>query len=62
MPILIENLERSKALELIKLNKFIVTKIDKVVIYDSDTYEECGFLPITLLKTETREANEIISI
>ena len=31
-------------------------------MYDSDTYEECGQLPITLLKTETREANEIISI
>ena len=39
-----------------------MTKIDKVTMYDSETYQECGQLPITLLKTETREANEIISI
>ena len=57
-----ENLEKSKAIELEHLNKFLVTKVDKVTMYDSDTYEECGQLPITLLKTETREANEIISI
>ena len=57
-----ENLEKSKAIELEHLNKFLVTKVDKVTMYDSDTYEECGQLQITLLKTETREANEIISI
>jgi len=47
--ILTENLEKSKALELEHLNKFIVTKTDKVTMYDSETYEECGSLPITLL-------------
>ena len=52
-----ENLENSKAIELETINKFLVTKIDKVIMYDSHTYEECGELPITLLKTETREAN-----
>ena len=57
-----ENLEKSKAIELEHLNKFLVAKTDKVTMYDSETYEECGSLPITLLKTETREANEIISI
>ena len=62
VPILVENLERSKALELPSLNMFIVTKIDKVIIYDSETFEYYSELPIKLLPTETREINEIISI
>ena len=62
VPILQENLERSKALEITSMNQFMVTKTDKVILYDAETYEQRGELPITLLKTETREANEIISI
>ena len=41
---------------------FIVTKVDKVIIYNSETYEYYSELPIKLLKTDTREINEIISI
>ena len=44
------------------MNQFMVTKTDKVILYDAETYEQRGELPITLLKTETGEANEIISI
>jgi len=40
----------------------MVTKIDKVTIYDSETFEYRGQLPIKLLETESREINEIISI
>ena len=56
------NFEGSKAIELISMNTFLVTQIDKVLMYDSDTFKVCGEIPITLLKTETREPNEIIGI
>jgi hypothetical protein len=32
------------------------------LILDNETYAEVGTLPISLLKTETREANMIIGI
>lgn len=31
-------------------------------MYDSLTFEEVGELPVKLLKTETREANEVIAL
>ena len=49
VPILVENLERSKALELPSLNMFIVTKVNKVIIYDSETFQYYSELPIKLL-------------
>ena len=42
VPITQENLERSKAIELTSLNVFMVTKIDKVIIYDCETFEYRG--------------------
>jgi hypothetical protein len=57
-----KSFEGSKALELKSMNVFLVTFIDKVLMYDSDTFQYCGEIPITLLKTETREPNEIIGI
>ena len=62
VPIHTENLERSRAIELTSLNIFMLTKTDKVCIFDSETFEQIGELPIKLLKTESREINEIISI
>ena len=45
------------------MGKFMVTETDKVVIYDSYTFEKVGDpLPIKLLPTETREPNEVIGI
>ena len=52
-----ENFEGSFALELKGMNVFLVTKVDKILMYDSDTFQHCGEIPISLLKTETREPN-----
>ena len=60
--VLQENLEGAKALEIKSMGVFLVTKVDKVVMYDSTTYQNVGDLPITLLKSETREANGVIAI
>lgn len=57
-----ENLEGSKGLEYISMNQFLVTKIDKVIAYDCDTYQAIDELPIKLLVTETREPNEVIAM
>jgi hypothetical protein len=57
-----DNLEGSKGLEFTSMNIFLVTKIDKVRIYDSTTYEQLDEIPIKLLPTETREPNEVIAM
>ena len=57
MPITEENLEGSKGLELESMGTYLVTKIDQVIMYDSETFEEVCKIPIALLKTETREPN-----
>lgn len=57
-----ENLEGSKGVEFEKLEIFFVTKIDRVIMYDANTYEEKGELAIKLLPSETREPNEIIAM
>ena len=56
------NYEGSKSLELAKSNLVLISKIDRVITYDNETYEEVGNIPITLLKTETREPNEVIGM
>ena len=35
---------------------------DKVICFDNETYTKVGSIPITLLKTETREPNEVIGM
>lgn len=57
-----ENLEGSKGIEFISMNMFFVTKIDKVIAYDCDSYQQIDELPIKLLVTETREPNEVIAL
>lgn len=57
VPITEENLEGSLGMELETMDTFLVTKIDKVIMYDSTTFKEVGKIPIQLLPTETREAN-----
>jgi hypothetical protein len=57
-----QNFAGAKAIEIQSSNIFLVTKVDQVLIYDSDNYSIKGQIPITLLKTETREPNEIIGI
>ena len=57
-----QNFEGSKAIEIISSNLFLVTMIDKVLMYDCENLQFCGLIPITLLVTETREPNEVIGI
>lgn len=56
------NFEGAKAVELSRSNFFLVSNISEVLIIDSSNYEVIGKLPINLLETSTREANEIIGI
>ena len=60
VPVVDENLEGSLGLEFSSMNAFLVSKIDKIVVYDSDTFKEIDTVPITLLESVTREPNEII--
>lgn len=62
VPISHEILEGSMGLDLPSMNAFLVTNIDKIYVHDSETYQRIGEMPITLLKTETREPNQIIAL
>lgn len=62
VPISAENLEGSMGLDLPKHNALLVTKVDKIYLYDSRDFSTIGQIPINLLKTETREPNQIISM
>ena len=57
-----DNLEGSFGLSLESMNCFLVTNIDKVIMYDSDTFQERGRIPIKLLVAEGREPNEVIGM
>ena len=46
-----ENLEGSKGLEFPSMGIFLVTKIDKVIMYDSITYQSIDQIHIELLQT-----------
>jgi len=43
-----------------KLDIFLISKVDKMLIYDSLTYQRVGEIPIKLFVSEEREPNEII--
>lgn len=62
VPISDENLEGSLGLELLTLGTYLVTKIDQVIMYDSNNFKEVDRIPIQLLKTETREPNQVIAM
>ena len=62
VPITEENLEGSMGLELETMGTYLVTKIDQVIMYDSRTFKEVSKIPIALLKTETREPNQVIAM
>lgn len=44
------------------MNVFIVSKVDKVLMFDVDTFKKRGEIPIKLLKADTREPNEVIGM
>ena len=62
MPILNENLEGSICLELTTMNNFLVSNIDKIIMYDCETFEELDSVPVQLLKADTREPNQVIAM
>jgi len=62
IPVVSQNLEGSIGVELTLHNAFIVTQIDKIYIYHAETFKEISQIPISLLKTETREPNQVISM
>ena len=57
-----ENFEGSKVIEFGHDELFLVTQIDKLIIYSSATFQKQGEIQLELLKSESREPNEIISI
>lgn len=62
VPIFDANMERALGIELETLGRFMCTRVDEVLIYNSETYQLVDKLPIKLFPTETREPNEIIAI
>jgi hypothetical protein len=56
------NLEGSQAIEIDSLDMIIATCIDKLILFENGTYQTLGEIAIPLLKTESREPNEIIGI
>lgn len=57
-----EDLAGAMGIELLSMNVFLVAKLDKVKMFDCDSFKFIGDLPITLMITETREPNEVIGI
>ena len=56
------NYENCKPLEIISSRLLMVTKLNRVVVYDSSTLKECGEIPIELLAGNSREPNQVIGI
>ena len=44
------------------MNAFLVTVVDKVLIYDSETFKSFAEIPIKLFASETREKTEVLSM
>jgi hypothetical protein len=44
-------------MELPTYNTYLVSKIDKVLVYDCETFAPIDTIPITLMKADTREPN-----
>ena len=61
-PVIKRDFEGSKALELHTARSIVVSKADRVFIYDSNTFKKIDELDINLLKSHEREPNEVIAI
>jgi hypothetical protein len=62
VPIVPEKLEGSMGLDLATMNTILVTKVDKIYMYNNQDFKCIGEIPIKLLPTETREPNQIIAM
>jgi hypothetical protein len=57
-----QNLEGSIALEVDSSKLILVSQIDKVLIYGSQSLNLCGKIPVSLLSSVNREPNQIIGM
>jgi len=58
-----DNLEGSQGLEISSMNTFLVTNVNKIIMYDTETFQPYGEVPIKLLEdTEHREPNCVMRI
>jgi len=57
-----EDYSGGMGIELLSMNVFLVAMLDKVCMFDCDTFKYIGDIPVKLLITETREPNEVIGI
>jgi hypothetical protein len=57
-----ENYNKSIAVEIKKMNSFMVTQKDKIHVYDSNTFMKKHHYDIDLKESTTREINQIIGM
>jgi hypothetical protein len=57
VPMCQENFEGALTLELPKVNCFLVARVDKVMMFDSENFLVFDEIPIKLMPADTREAN-----
>ena len=57
-----DQLEGGFGVSMPSLDIFLVAKKDDIKVFDSITFAHKSHIPIKLLKTETREPNEVIGI
>ena len=56
------NFEGSKAIEIPSMEIIVATNVDHLLMFENKSFKLVGKIPIPLMKTESREPNEIIGI
>lgn len=56
------NFEGAKAVEIVSSGLFLISKVDEIIVYDNETYIDCGKIPISLLPSVSREPNQVIGL
>ena len=51
------NFEGSKAVEIVSSGLILISKVDKIMIFDHEIYTDCGRMPIDLMPSTSREPN-----
>ena len=54
------NLEGSVGLEYKTMDLYLVSKVDKILMYDVDRFNFIDEVPIKLMVADTREPNQIL--
>ena len=44
------------------MNMIVVTSVDRLLFFEDKSYQKIGELEIPILKTETREINEVVGL